>query len=144
MCAGLDEAEVSKQAEEVARTPSIVAEAMSKALPDSRASPADEYEPVDTPPDSGETNTVKEDDGTDEQQQVPVVDDSMGDDVATGGQPEYLNVEVDAGHQQVPVVNDSMGDDVATRRSTGGPQRRGRRWPAAGARSGRLHRRAVT
>jgi len=81
-CAGIEEEEVVENVEEAARTPSIVAEAMSKSLPESRAtssgssrrtSPAAEN--VEAATNAEEENLpedTSDDDGTD--QQVPVDD----------------------------------------------------------------------
>jgi len=107
---------LSERDENCVRTPSIVAEAMSKSLPESRASSSgctsSAGDNVDAVTDAQEDNLPADDvddSGTD--QDVPADDSAAeqplpAEDLAADGRQEDLQPE-DGGDQQVPVVDDT-------------------------------------
>ena len=120
-CAGAGEEEVSKDVDEAARTPSIVAEAMSKSLPESRATSIGSGHPAspaatdavedDLPAektDDGGTDAVEDDlpaDETDDGGTDAVEEDLLADEADDGGTEEQVAVDDESTAEQ-------PGDDV--------------------------------
>jgi len=124
LLAGVEDEELG---EEVVRTPSIVAEAMSKALPDSRAtcspsaSPDDEAPHEDTDTDQQQVPVVDEERSRDDEQDDLSLQETGQDDVEQQQQQEEehpINDDNDA--TELPVLILRLADLIQYQRVTDG------------------------